>query len=92
MDKPAVMQLKKDISKSRKDTAVRQTMRRLSKNKSAMFGAILFGAIVIICVFAPVFAPYGPNDLDLTSINSFPTLKHPFGTDALGRDLSLIHI
>lgn len=76
----------KNPGKVRKNTAFRQTLRRLRKNRSAVFGAILFGIIVIICVFAPVFAPYGPNDLDLSNVNASPCLAHPFGTDALGRD------
>lgn len=70
----------------RKDTMFRQTARRLLKNKSAVFGMILFAVILIVCVFAPVFAPYGPNDLDLANINATPSLAHPCGTDSLGRD------
>lgn len=72
--------------KTKKNTAFRQTVHQLKKNKTAMAGLIIFTAIVIVCVFAPLFAPYGPNDLDLFAINKGPTWKHPFGTDALGRD------
>ncbi len=73
-------------TKKRKNSAFRQTMHQLAKNKTAMLGLFVFLAILLICIFAPVFAPYGPNDLDLTSINQGPSMKHPFGTDALGRD------
>lgn len=85
MGKPKAQE-RKGAAKGRKNKTWRQVLRRLCKNKSAMFGAALFGAIVLICVFAPVFAPYGPNDLDLANINASPSLAHPFGTDALGRD------
>ena len=76
----------KDNKPKRKDTAFRQTVRRLKRNKSAMFGLILFLLIVLACVFAPLLAPYDPNELDLANLNATPSWEHPCGTDSLGRD------
>ena len=38
-------------------------------------------------VFAPVVAPYGYDDQDLSVAKQGPSLSHPLGTDRLGRDL-----
>ncbi|MCD8015388.1 MAG: ABC transporter permease [Lachnospiraceae bacterium] len=74
-------------SKKKRNGTGSQVIRRLSKNRLAMFGLIVLAIIVLICVFAPITAPYGPNDYDLQMIYATPCLKHPFGTDALGRDI-----
>jgi len=49
------------------------------------------GSIVLVCIaLAVAFAgisPYDPVKSDLTARNQAPSLSHPMGTDALGRDL-----
>jgi ABC-type dipeptide/oligopeptide/nickel transport system permease subunit len=37
-------------------------------------------------ILAPVVAPYGYNEQDLSAAKQGPSLGHPFGTDRLGRD------
>lgn len=64
-----------------------ETLRRSVKSGSAKFGTVLFIFIVLVCVTAPLIAPYGFNDMDLQSIYSGPSLKHLCGTDGLGRDI-----
>ncbi|MCC8102952.1 MAG: ABC transporter permease [Clostridiales bacterium] len=64
-----------------------ETLTRMVKSPSAKIGTFLFAFIVIVCILAPVIAPYGVNDMDLLHLKEPPTLAHPFGTDALGRDL-----
>ncbi len=45
-------------------------------------------AVMVFCaVLAPVVAPYGPNDQDLSNMLQKMSFAHPFGTDPLGRDL-----
>jgi peptide/nickel transport system permease protein len=44
-------------------TLWRTTMRRLFRRKSALVGMIMLGLLVIIAIFAPVLAPYGPYDV-----------------------------
>lgn len=55
------------------------------KRLGALGGLILL-LLLMVGVFAPVLAPYGPNE----STNQFyrgPDLTYPFGTDHLGRDI-----
>jgi len=62
-------------------------IKRVFKSPGAKFGAFLLVALLVITIFAPVFAPYDPFEMDMTSIYSAPSLKHLCGTDELGRDL-----
>lgn len=49
--------------------------------------AVVLAVIVLAAIFAPVIAPYDPNEPDLLNVLSNPSLTHWFGTDALGRDI-----
>jgi peptide/nickel transport system permease protein len=49
--------------------------------------ATALGVIVLVAVFAPVVAPYDPNEPDLLNVLGNPSTAHWFGTDALGRDI-----
>jgi peptide/nickel transport system permease protein len=53
----------------------------------AVFGLVTFGLIVFMSVFAPLLAKYDPTDQNLRNRLKTPTLEHPLGTDALGRDV-----
>jgi peptide/nickel transport system permease protein len=49
-----------------------------------------FGIVVVllaVAVFAPLLAPHDPNAIDASRILARPDLAHPFGSDALGRDV-----
>src|SRR5205823_9487085 len=51
------------------------------------FGAALIAVFVFIALAAPLIAPY-PYDIGVAAERlKGPTLAHPFGTDANGRDL-----
>ena len=45
--------------------------------------------IVLLAIFAPLIAPYDPNQQQLTveARRQPPSTEHIFGTDTLGRDL-----
>lgn len=60
---------------------------RFVRNKTAMFGLILLLVIVLACLLAPVIAPYGLDDQDVSIKLQAPSLEHIFGTDYLGRDV-----
>jgi peptide/nickel transport system permease protein len=60
--------------------------RRFRRHPGAVAGAIVLSIIVISCLLAPL-SPYDPERSDITSRLEPPSLQHPFGTDALGRDL-----
>ena len=51
---------------------------------------MLFATLAIlglVAIFAPVLAPYDPNDQNLAARFELPSLSHPLGTDHLGRDV-----
>jgi ABC-type dipeptide/oligopeptide/nickel transport system permease subunit len=48
------------------------------------------GVVVVIAlaaVFAPVIAPYDPDEVDLSAFYASPSTAHWLGTDGLGRDI-----
>ncbi len=61
--------------------------KRFKRNKIAVTGAIIVSFLFIIALFAPLLSPYKQNDIDRNHILEPPSLKHPFGTDDLGRDV-----
>lgn len=62
-------------------------LRRLFRNKTAMFGLIILAVITIACLLAPWIAPYGYDEQDVT-IKFLPSsAEHLMGTDNLGRDV-----
>jgi peptide/nickel transport system permease protein len=64
-----------------------RALRKILANKLAIVGLVLFIAITILCVFAPLFTPYLPNSIDLRNRLAPPTFGHPLGTDQIGRDI-----
>ena len=63
------------------------SLRRLKRNKMAMFCACLLGLLVLIAIFAPLIAPYDPNYQDYSAVLGGPCKAHLFGTDEYGRDI-----
>jgi peptide/nickel transport system permease protein len=59
----------------------------LRERKPLALGAALLLVIVVLCVFAPLFAPYDPNKLSIANRLIAPGADHFFGTDELGRDV-----
>src|SRR4051794_39243758 len=63
-------------------------MRRLLHNPLAMTGLVVLSIAVLAAVFAPLLAPYGPNDAHFDARFVPPgTSGYLLGTDALGRDI-----
>jgi peptide/nickel transport system permease protein len=63
---------------------------RLIRNPGAILGAFLVSVFVLTAIFAPVIAPYSPNEQNLDLLQNGqavgPTSGHWFGIDTLGRD------
>jgi ABC-type dipeptide/oligopeptide/nickel transport system permease subunit len=59
--------------------------RRLDASARASFWAII--GIVVLAVFAPVFAPYDPAVQNYGISLEGPSLAHPLGVDMMGRDV-----
>jgi peptide/nickel transport system permease protein len=70
----------------------REAGRQLVRNPTAIIGAFLVLLFVVAAVFAPVIAPYGPLDQNLSLLKAGgippgPSLHHILGVDLLGRDV-----
>lgn len=76
----------KTNKKRKKEGQFKQVIKRLSKNKTAMVGLVLFLFIILISVCAPLIAPYDPNKLDPAASFAPPSLTHLMGCDNMGRD------
>ena len=50
-------------------------------------GLLLVGLVSLAALFAPLIAPFDPVKLDVSAMLQPPGFHHPFGTDALGRDV-----
>lgn len=61
--------------------------KRFARHRLAVVGGTFGVLLILAAIFAPFLAPYDPNAVDFGSIMTEPSLKHPFGTDHLGRDL-----
>ncbi len=57
------------------------------KNKLALTGSGIVLLLFFVSLFAPLFAPYDPGQIDLKNVLSAPSMNHLFGTDQLGRDV-----
>lgn len=58
----------------------------MRRNKLAIFGLSVLVFFVLVAVFAPIIAPYNPDEI-VESQTLAPSWKHLFGTDDLGRDI-----
>lgn len=58
-----------------------------AKHGLLAIGALIVGLMSIGALFAPLIAPFDPNYIDVNTLLQPPSLLHPMGTDALGRDV-----
>ena len=73
----------------RRSSLWRDAWRRYLQNKGAVFFGALFLAFTLFCIIWPFVSPY---DIENDPVNfqeawQGPSLKHPLGTDQLGKDL-----
>ena len=67
---------------------VNNVWNKLKRNKTAMIGLVIVVVMVFIAVFAPVLAPYDPDEIHPLDAFLKPFSEgHIFGTDQFGRDL-----
>lgn len=64
----------------------RDAWRRLRRNRMAVLGLLVFAGLVVACLGGPWLSPYSHSATDLAYGARPPSLRHWFGTDALGRD------
>ncbi len=75
-----------NIDKKKKNVFV-YWFKLLSRNKSALIGAVIFLCLVGVALFAPFIAPYAPNDMTPANRLQPMSATHYFGTDGFGRDV-----
>lgn len=60
--------------------------RRFTRHKMAVAGVFVLAIFIICAVFAPIIAPYPPDDI-VGSFSAAPDGSHLLGTDQVGRDV-----
>jgi peptide/nickel transport system permease protein len=60
--------------------------RRFRRHPGAIAGSVVLSVVIASVLLAPL-SPYDPEASDLAHRLEPPSLQHPFGTDALGRDM-----
>ncbi len=72
-----------------KRSAFKAMWKQLRKNKGAMIGLVIIGAIVAVAAVSQFAFDYEKDIIAQNVANKLqhPSLEHPFGTDALGRDV-----
>jgi len=86
MTESTQINVSKDRKKSSKDSMTGMIWHRFRKHPSALIGAIMLIVIILSTLMVPL-SPYDPEISDLSSKLQPPSWDHPFGTDALGRDM-----
>ena len=81
------MKKDKTTDLEKKHSQLGDIMKRLFRNKLAVFGMILVILLVFSAVFAPLIAPYDYAAQDYDNVFSYPSKEHLLGTDEYGRDL-----
>jgi peptide/nickel transport system permease protein len=61
--------------------------RRLLRNQKGAFGLAVLLVLVVVALFAPQLAPYGPNEIHAGAQLVAPSAEYLFGTDEVGRDV-----
>lgn len=70
-----------------KDTFYIQVLKRFFARKSATFSLLFVVFLIIMSFIGPFFLSFAPDEINVDNILLPPSLKHLFGTDALGRDV-----
>ena len=65
----------------------RQLARLIRQNPLGFFGLLVVLTLGIFSLFAPLIAPYDPDEIGAGAIGADPSASHFFGTDDLGRDM-----
>jgi ABC-type dipeptide/oligopeptide/nickel transport system permease subunit len=61
--------------------------RRFRRNRPALVGLAIVGAIALLSMFPEAVAPYSPYAVNSSLRGSGPSAMHPFGMDQVGRDV-----
>ncbi|WP_416667347.1 nickel transporter permease [Egbenema bharatensis] len=70
-----------------KSQELQQFLRVLLRSPGAKIGALILVVLILVALFAPAIAPYGPSEMGVGGNLQSPSAEHWFGTDEFGRDL-----
>jgi len=73
--------------KTKRSSSLALAGRRFLRRKWAVAAGVLILLEVLVAIFAPLVAPYGPYYSDYTATYQKPNSRHLMGTDDLGRDV-----
>lgn len=79
--------MKKGQQEAKRQNSVITVLKRLSCNKGAVIGGIIFLLMILAAVFAPLLAPYDYAAINVKERLMSPCAAHLFGTDQMGRDI-----
>ena len=64
-----------------------RSWQQMKQNRLALWGLGIVAIMTVLAVAGPWLAPYTYDGQDFLSANAWPSARHWFGTDSLGRDL-----
>lgn len=73
--------------KDKPDTLTKIFFRKFVKNRLAVAGAIFLIIVILAAIFAPVIAPYSPEEQSLLKKLAPPGSEYWLGADRYGRDI-----
>ena len=83
MEQSPLLPVQNDASSYSMGAAV---WKRFRRHPGAIAGTVILGLLIAMALLAPL-SPYSPTLSNLPEKNLPPSLAHPMGTDAFGRDL-----
>jgi peptide/nickel transport system permease protein len=69
------------------DLRVPKPRRRHAATSLLLGGGALLGILALLAIAAPIVTPHDPYAVDARRVLAAPGFSHPFGSDALGRDV-----
>jgi len=76
-----------ELSAARGKSEFRRSLRFVWMSRSTVVGIALTGIFLFVAIAAPWLAPYDPLEGNLRDRLAPPSVEHPLGNDANGRDL-----
>jgi peptide/nickel transport system permease protein len=73
--------------KKKQDNLRHLFWKRFRRTHLAMAGALIVVLLFAVALLAPYLSPYDPGAINIKIVLQEPSPGHPFGTDALGRDV-----